>query len=342
MLKLLSTKFYTPLYGNGDFATATNGKSTIGFTFPRELSPCYFAITLSSSGTLQLDTRLLPPLLLLDFFVVLVMFSIGLRVTGGELVDVLRNRALFAKTLLANCVLVPGIGLLLVSTFPLTPDASVGILLLAAIPGTPIALQFTRMAKTRLAFAAVMTFALSLVSIVLTPLAVEVMPRIAQRSERPIMNLIVSILIYIAAPLCTGLWLGKRVPRLGPRLILPLEILATIVFVVLMWETRLARRAALVAIAGREAILAMFLLLVISMVIGWVVGGPDPESRRVLVTTTGMRSVIVVLYVARYCFPETNVYMVPIVYLSLMVPANLLFNLAYTGWYRLRPVPRRA
>jgi hypothetical protein len=67
------------------------------------------------------------------------------------------------------------------------------------------------------------------------------------------------------------------------------------VFVFLMWETRLARRAALFAIAGHETILAMFLLLVISMLIGWFVGGPDPESLGVLSTATGMRSVIVVL-----------------------------------------------
>ena len=51
---------------------------------------------------------LVRPLALLDFFVVLVMLSIGLRVSGGELVDVLRNRALFFRTLLANCVFIPG------------------------------------------------------------------------------------------------------------------------------------------------------------------------------------------------------------------------------------------
>jgi predicted Na+-dependent transporter len=67
------------------------------------------------------------------------------------------------STLLASCVLIPGIGFLLVKIFPLTPDASVGILLLAAIPGTAIALQFTRMAVKPLALAAVMTFVLSLV-----------------------------------------------------------------------------------------------------------------------------------------------------------------------------------
>lgn len=120
---------------------------------------------------------------------------------------------------------------------------------------------------------------------------------------------------------------ARRVRKIAPRVVLPLEILATIVFLFLMWETRLAHREALQAVAGRQTILAKFSLLVISMLVGWFIGGPDRESRRVLVTSTGMRSVIVVLYVARYCFPGTNVYMIPIVCLSLMVPANLLFHL---------------
>jgi bile acid:Na+ symporter, BASS family len=279
---------------------------------------------------------LVRPVVLLNFFVLLVMLSIGLRVSGGELIKVLRDRALFTRTLLANCVVIPAIGFLLVKIFPLTADASIGILLLAAIPGTPIALQFTRMAKTRLAFAAVMTFLLSLVSIAITPLAIEVMPQMAQRSQRPILNLTISILLYFAVPLGLGLWLARWTPKLAPRFVLPLEILATIVFLFLMWETRLARREALYAIAGRGTILAMLLLLVSSMVIGWFVAGRDGEARRVLATATGMRSVVVVLYIARYCFPGTKIYMVPIVYLSLMVPANLLFHLTFILWQKIK------
>jgi bile acid:Na+ symporter, BASS family len=282
---------------------------------------------------------LIRPLPLLNFFVAAVMFSIGLRVSRGELLDTLRNRALMWRTLVANCVIVPPLGFLLVHLFPLTPDASVGILLLAAIPGTPIALQFTRQAKTRLAFAAAMTFVLSLVSLAMTPLAVEVMPQMAQRSQQPLLNLIGSIVFYVALPLCVGLWLAHRAPKIAPRLVLPLGILATVVFVFLMWETRLVRRHAFDAIRGRGTILAMLLLLLLSMLIGWLIGGPDSESRRVLATSTGMRSVIVVLYVARYCFPGTNVYMIPIVYLSLMVPANMLFHLAFKAWHKWWPVP---
>ncbi len=281
---------------------------------------------------------LIPPVLLLNVFVAAVMISIGLSVSGGQLLDILRNPALLTRILLANCLLIPAIGFLLIRIFPLTPDASVGLLLLAAIPGTPIALQYTRKAKTRLAFAAAMIFLLSLVSIAMTPLAIEVMPQTAQRNQRPILMLIASIALYIALPLCAGLWAARRAPKIAPRLVLPLGVLASVVFSVLMWETRLLRREAFNSVRGRGTILAMLLLLLLSMLIGWLIGGPDRESRRVLATSTGMRNVIVVLYVARYCFPGTSVFMIPLVYLSLMVPTNLLFHLAFIGWHKLRPV----
>ncbi|MGO9517663.1 MAG: bile acid:sodium symporter family protein [Candidatus Korobacteraceae bacterium] len=279
---------------------------------------------------------LIKPLPVLNFFVATVMFTIGLRVSGGELLDTLRNRAVMTRSLVANCVIVPALGLLLVYLFPLTPDVTVGILLLAAIPGTPIALQFTRQAKTRLAFAAAMTFVLSLVSVAMAPLAIEVMPQVATRSQRPILELLASIALYIGLPLGAGLWVARLVPKIAPRLVLPLGILASVVFVFLMWETRLARREAFNTIRGRGTILAMVLLLLSGMLIGWLIGGPDPESRRVMATATSMRSVIVVLYVARYCFPGTDVYMVPIVYLSLMVPTNMLFHLAFTVWQKVK------
>ena len=55
-----------------------------------------------------------------------------------------------------------------------------------------------------------MTFVLSLVSIAMTPLAVEVMPEAVQRNQRPILALITSIVLYIALPLCAGLWAARH------------------------------------------------------------------------------------------------------------------------------------
>jgi len=280
---------------------------------------------------------LIPPLPLLNFFVAVVMFSIGLRVTGGQLIGILQNRALFVRVLVANCLFIPALGFLLVHIFPLKPDASIGILLLAAIPGTPIALQFNRKATTRLAFAAAMTFILSVVSLAIAPLMIEVMPQIVERSQRPILRLFTDIALYIGLPLWAGRWTARRAPKLAPRFVTVLEIIASIAFLTLMFETRIVRQEALNAIKGGGAILAMGILLLASMTIGWFIGGPDPDSRRVVATTTGMRSVIVVLYVARSCFPGTNVFMAPIAYLTMMVPTNLVFITIYSFWRKRHP-----
>jgi len=276
---------------------------------------------------------LIRPLVLLNFFVAIVMFSIGLRVSTGDLFSILRARGLLTRTLVANCILIPAIGFLLIRVFPLTPDASIGIMLLAAIPGTPISLQFTRLAKTRLAFAAAVIFVLSLVSVAMTPVIIETMPQTMQHSHRPVSSLLATLALYIALPLCAGVWVARRIPNIGPRLVLPLGVLASALFLFIMWETRLMRREALNTMRGNGTVLAMVLLLLSSMLIGWLIGGPDRDTRRILATSTGMRSVIVVWYIARYCFPGTQVYMIPLIYVSLMVPANLLFHLAFI-WRR--------
>jgi hypothetical protein len=82
----------------------------------------------------------------------------------------------------------------------------------------------------------------------MTPLAIQAMPEMVQRNERPVLLLISSIALYIALPLSAGVWAARCAPKIAPRLELPLGLLATVVFSFLMWETRLARHQALNAI----------------------------------------------------------------------------------------------
>ena len=111
-------------------------------------------------------------------------------------------------------------------------------------------------------------------------------------------------------------------------------------FLALMWETRDFRRQAMKSMSGNP-LAAIVLLIVLAMVVGWYLGGPDRESRRVLATSTSMRSVVICFYVARYWFPGTGVYLAPLVYLSLMVPINAVFT-AYEKWGQRRSRAARA
>ncbi len=110
-------------------------------------------------------------------------------------------------------------------------------------------------------------------------------------------------------------------------------------FLALMLETREFRRQAMKSLS-LNPLAAIVLLIVLAMVTGWLLGGPDRESRRVLATSTSMRSVVICFYITRYWFPGTEVYVMPLVYLSLMVPINAVFTL-YEKWAerRSRTVP---
>jgi len=268
---------------------------------------------------------LIPPRWLLNIFVGLVMISIGLRVRRADFFNILRNRGLLGRSLLANCVLVPAFGFLLTRLVPLDASGKIGILLLAAVPGTPVALQFTRTARNRLAFVATLAFILSMSAVVIAPVAVQLVPH-QQSQYRPTEDLILSLLVQIVFPLGLGALLARLWPAAAPALGKWLDILATVVFLFLMWETRGIRREAFRSLEGR-LIGAMVALLIAGMTIGWWLGGPDRESRRVMATSTSMRNVVVTFFVARYWFPDTQVYFVPIAYLGMMVPANLIFTL---------------
>lgn len=276
---------------------------------------------------------LIPPRFLLDAFVALVMASIGLRVTQGELFSILRNHRLLGRSLLANCVVVPVLGYLLARTVPMDPQVRVGIMLLAAVPGTPVALQFTRTARARLGFVAGLTFVLSIAAVAIAPVAVRVVPHI-ESQYRPGQDLILSLLLQIVLPLAAGVMLARRWPSIAAKLAGPLSILATVIFLFLMWETRAVRREAFRSMEGWP-LLTMLALLVMAMAAGWWLGGPDRESRRVMATSTSMRNVVVCFFIARYWFPGTKAYLVPIAYLGMMVPANLLFTL-YQKWRERR------
>lgn len=268
---------------------------------------------------------LIPPRFLLDAFVVLVMVSIGLRVRRAELFQFLRNQGLLARSLIANCVVVPAIGFLLTLVISMDPTSRIGFLLVAALPGTPAALQFTRTARDRLAFVATLTFILSLAAVVIAPVAVEVVPHQVS-PYRPTVALVLTLLLQLVAPLAFGIFLGRTWPSVITPLSRWLDILATLTFLLLMWETRAIRREAFRTL-GHGVVIALFALLFISMAVGWGFGGPDRESRRLMATSTSMRNIVVTFFIARYWFPGTPVYMVPIAYLGMMVPTNMLFTL---------------
>ena len=270
-------------------------------------------------------------------FVVTAMLSVGLEVTAGECLAVLRNRRLMISALLANFVLVPLLGLGLAKILPMPPAIETGFLLLAAAPGAVFAINFTRTMRDSMPTAAAVLFLLTTLSIVVTPplasLLLSQERAVTLRYEEHVRALI----LYVVAPLLVGLALNRWKSDLARALRKPASTCASIFFaagVVLMFS---ARSAAMKKLVGTNSIVAMLLLIVGSMLIGWIMGGPPRETRRIMAVNTSMRNVALCLAIATGSFSDTDVTAEVVAFSALMLPPNLLFTI-----YQSRKIKKEA
>ena len=149
------------------------------------------------------------------------MFSIGLAVTAGDILTALRDYGLMARVLLANIVLVPLAGLILVLIFRLPADNEVAVLLLALAPGGVQTPQFTGKVKGNLAFAAAVMFLLSVVAIVISPLTAEAILPIETQLTLPFRHIIGAVALFMLVPLLAGFTFRKIAGQFAQRFYKP-------------------------------------------------------------------------------------------------------------------------
>lgn len=276
-------------------------------------------------------TELSPLAWLLTYvFLVSAMLSIGLEVTGRQVLGTLGNARLMGRALVANLVVMPALGLALVRLFPMSPDVAAGLLILAAAPGAPFAVQFTGKAKGAVAFAAALLLVLTLVALVVTPPLSGFLLGAETPLRLPAGRLVRAALLYLVLPLLAGFALQRWAGSLAGTLRKPVALCAALSFPAVILLTMSVKSAATRAI-GLPAVLALLLLVVGGMLLGWLLGGPDTATRRVLATGTGMRNAVVALLIARTSFPGSDVDLAVLAFSALMVPPNLVFTI-YQGW----------
>lgn len=259
-------------------------------------------------------------------FLVSVMLSIGLDVSAREVLAVLANARLLGRALVANLVVMPVVGLGVVHLFPLSPDIATGIVILAAAPGAPFAVNFTSRAKGGAAFAAVLLFVLTVVALVVTPPLAAVLVGANSPFDLPVWRVVRGAILYLVIPLLAGFALQHWVPDAARRLRTPVKVCAAVSFPAVVLLTMGMKSAATRAI-GVPALAAVLTLVLVGMVAGWMLGGPSTATRQVLATGTSMRNAMVALLIARTSLPDSNVDLAVLTFSALMIPPNLIFTI---------------
>jgi BASS family bile acid:Na+ symporter len=260
---------------------------------------------------------------------VTMMLSMGLRVSGEELLASARPARRLVLGVIANYALVPMITLALLHVFGADPIVSVGFLILASCPGAPVGPPITAVARGNVPFAVGMMLVLAGLSAPVTPALLGVLlPWVAPETDLQVNypGIVRILLITQLLPLALGMVFHHAAPGSARLVDRPVGLLANALLLALVGAIIATQYGMLAAIRPRGW-LGMGLLLMASLGLGWSCGGPDLASRKALATTTATRNLAVGLVIAGRDFSGTPAVTAVVAYGLVSILGALAFAL---------------
>ncbi|WP_435361648.1 bile acid:sodium symporter family protein [Haloarchaeobius sp. DFWS5] len=254
-------------------------------------------------------------------FVVTSMLAMGLNLTVAQILSPLRNRTLVASALVANFVVVPLLAVAILRFVPLSQAQSIGLVLLATAAGAPFLPTLVQAAKGDVAFGVGLMVLLMVTTVAYVPLVLPVLlPGVAVDP----MDIASSLVVLLLLPLSIGLAVRARYPELARPVQPVMAQTSTTALAILLVLMLVLNFQTLVAVIGTGAILALGLFVVLSLVVGYLLGGSALETRAVVGLGTAQRNISAALVVAAQNFADPDVVVMLLVGAILMLVVLLV------------------
>ena len=262
-------------------------------------------------------------------FLVASMLSLGMQTGVSDLRSLVASKSLLVRTLLANFLLAPILGVALVLLLPLEPHVAGALLLLACTPGGLSAIQFTSQVKGSAALSVAVMCLLALLAVFVSPLILKLVLPTSVRMVIPYGGALLFFLVFLLVPLLAGMLLLSKIPGAAMKLSKLAALVGLVAFIGFMVATDAARKLAVGEI-GLTAVGAMLLFIVASMAIGWLMAGSARDAKRILASATSMRNAALCIAIVETSAPGHAVLVPLIAFSLLMVPTNMLFSIYNT------------
>lgn len=267
-------------------------------------------------------------LILLKISVTVIIFGIGLDSAPRDAIRLFRHPALLLRSLLAMYVLVPLVAVVLVKMLTLSPGVEAGLLVLAVSSGAPL-LPRKLLGIGDGAYIFSLVVISSVLAVVLVPLWLALLgpmfPRLPSLApERTAVVLAGSFFLPLVAGMVVRRVLPKVAAWTAARLIGLAGIamaLGAVGLLILNWHVVLEARW--------PGILTLAALIVMSLAIGHLVGGPEADDRTALAIACATRHIgIAVLVATSVPGPRTAVV------IAVYIAVSLVVSLPYLHWRR--------
>ena len=257
-------------------------------------------------------------------FIMTSMLFIGLGHTYRDILAPFKNVKLVLFALLVNLVLIPVAGYLIATVFALSGALLIGFLLMTSAPGASYAPRIAEIAEGDVPFSTGLMFLLSTVALVSAP--ITILLRLPEGSTVSVWPVIRTLLLLMFIPMVIGLLIRARRPSIAEKLMGPVVWTSYIMILVVMLTALAAKLfspdpvGGLISLFGTLGIISIVLAVGISVILGYLFGGPAEGTRRSLATGSANRNTgMALLFAASISSEVSEILAVLVAYIVIQI-----------------------
>lgn len=258
-------------------------------------------------------------LLVLKISIVLSVFALGLKATFADATYLFRHPSELGRAFLSMNVLMPLLAVVLALTFNLHPAVKIALVALSVSPVPPFFPKKAVKVGGKDDYSVGLLVATAVLAIVVIPFTMEIFERIGSVPlQMPARSVATLVFTTVLAPLLVGIALRAIAPTLAERAAKPVGILATVLLVLSVLPVFFGSIHTILSLIGDGTLLSFAGFALIGYLLGQLLGGPEPENRRVLALATASRHPAIAVAIAHANFPQQKL-AVPAIVLYLIV-----------------------
>jgi BASS family bile acid:Na+ symporter len=264
-------------------------------------------------------TEILETLAMLSVLVFVIgsMASMGLSLKMPQIIAPLKNARLVILALVANFILVPLVAIVITLVIPLDEPIRIGLILLSTAAGAPFLPKLAEVAKGSTAFSVGLMVLLMVITIIYLPI---VLPLLLGGVEVNPWDIAQSLIVMMLIPLAIGLFINARYEEAATKIQPTFGMASNIALLALVILGLVLNFEAMIGLVGSLGILAGIIFIVVSLIIGYFMGGSDGDTRSVMGLGTAQRNISAALVVAAQNFDADVVtYLMVIAVIGLVV-----------------------
>jgi len=258
-----------------------------------------------------------------------IMFGLGLGLTGGDFMRVLKQPRDFFVGAISQIILLPVIAFMLIKLWPLAPELAIGVMIIAAAPGGVTSNLLTSFAKGDVALSISLTAIISLICVFTIPFivltSVSMLGGSGINQDITLFDMSKDMFLIVTVPVLIGMLFRKFASNLTFKFEPIAKKISIALFVLVLLGAILAERENVVYYFA-EAGLITLILNVVMMVVAYFVAqllASGIEQKKCITIECGLQNGTLAIFVGSSIFGG-GMYVIPAATYSLIMFATSL------------------